>query len=171
MKRISKHFSIITLFSILIYISGSQHWADDSGVDVPPAGGIIFKKIAGISMEKEVLIISKDKIDVTFIFKNNTNNDIDTEIAFPVPPYSYEEKDYIFKNKYPFNDFSVWVNNKLRNYKVEAKATLNDKDYSQLLTELGLSITEFEGNIPTLRKILEWKDIENLKSLNLIEFV
>ena len=171
MLHFDKFSFIAILLCTLTSIWGTQLRADDSGVDIAPAGGLVFKNIQGISMEKEILIIGKDKVDVTFIFKNITNKDIETDIAFPIPPYSYLVKEYVYEGKLPFNDFSVWVNKRSVEYKTESKAILNGKDFTKLLTSMGLSITDFNGDISTLRKHLEWKDIEHLKSLELIEFV
>jgi hypothetical protein len=61
--------------------------ANDSAASTA-AGGIQLRREANISMEKERLTISQDKVKVEYEFLNQTDNDITTEVAFPIPPYT-----------------------------------------------------------------------------------
>jgi len=50
-------------------------------------GGIQLRREANISMEKERLTISEAKVTVEYEFLNQTDKNITTEVAFPIPPY------------------------------------------------------------------------------------
>ena len=56
------------------------------------AGGMVFKKSQHLSMFSELLEISLDNIQVSYVFHNTTNKDIVEQIAFPLPlsPYGME---------------------------------------------------------------------------------
>jgi hypothetical protein len=116
--------------------------ADDSAASVA-AGGIQLRREANISMEKEVLTISQSKVTVEYEFLNETDNDITTEVAFPVPPYDAE---YTGPGGHgSFEDFRLWVEGKELKYHVEVRAELNGKDYTDLLKGLGIDIASFGG--------------------------
>src|ERR1700739_4093850 len=92
-------------------------------------------------MEKERLTISEAKVTVDYEFLDETDKDITTEVAFPIPPYG----DAIFTNApVPyFDDFRLWVGGKELKYNVNARAELEGKDYTNLLKEMGIDITSF----------------------------
>src|SRR3989440_11113341 len=101
-------------------------------------GGIQLKREARISMEKERLTISREKVTVEYEFLNPTDEDITTEIAFPVPPY--DEKYLNVSVNERLDDFRVWVDGQETKYQTEAKAMLNDVDYTALLRKLGVDV-------------------------------
>jgi len=112
--------------------------ADDSAASVS-TGGIILTREARITMAKEVLVISLAKITVDYDFRNDTDQNITTEVAFPVPPYNAGE-DFTASGMRPFDDFKLWVEGKPEKYEVESKAMLNGHDYTSLLTKLGVDV-------------------------------
>lgn len=102
---------------------------------VVAAGGIQFKREPLISMEKERLFISEKKVVVDYDFLNESDKDITTEIAFPIPLFDYMG--------YYISDFHVWVNGDELKYAREVKAMLNGRDYSAELSKLGIDIVSF----------------------------
>jgi hypothetical protein len=102
---------------------------------VVAAGGIQFKREPRISMEKERLFINEKKVIVDYDFLNESNQDITTEIAFPIPPFDHMG--------YVISDFHVWINDDEIKYAREIKATLGGQDYSAELSKLGLDIVSF----------------------------
>ena len=62
--------------------------ADDSAASIA-AGGLVPRREMRIVMAKEVLQISPAKVIVDYDFRNDTDQDVTTEVAFPVPPYAY----------------------------------------------------------------------------------
>lgn len=105
------------------------------------AGGIQLRREARISMEKERLFISEKKITVEYEFLNETDQDITTEVAFPVPPY---DNDFSGAGGWRgIDDFRVWVDGLAVKYQIEAKATLRGNDVSIRLRQLGIDVASF----------------------------
>ncbi len=49
------------------------------------AGGLILGRNDLIAMESEDLFISADKVTVDYVFRNNSDKDVETLVAFPMP--------------------------------------------------------------------------------------
>ena len=114
--------------------------ADDSTASTA-AGGIQLRREAGISMDKERLTITPDKVSVEFWFRNVTDKSITTEVAFPVPPYEFAFDDP--GGPRDFADFKLWVDGFPTPYQIDAHAKLKEKDYTNLLRKLGIDIATF----------------------------
>ena len=72
----------------MAFFAASPALADDSAASIA-AGGLVARRETRIVMAKEVLRISPNKVVVDYDFRNDTDQDVTTEVAFPVPPYSY----------------------------------------------------------------------------------
>lgn len=140
-----KHYTysaltILLAMSAVLFTSESA-LADDTAVSIA-GGGLIPRRETRIVMAKEVLTLSLDKIVVDYDFRNDTNEDVTTEVAFPVPPY---------ENGFPeigvadqaFRSFRLWVDGKPVHYRSQAKATLNGKDVSGVLEANHIDIPTF----------------------------
>lgn len=114
--------------------------ADDTAVAVA-AGGIQLRKEARISMDKERLTITPDKVSVDFWFRNETDKAITTEVAFPIPPYRFDWDS--INGSHDFADFKLWVDGQPISYETDAQAKLNGKDYTDLLRSLGINVATF----------------------------
>jgi Domain of unknown function (DUF4424) len=118
----------------------------DDGAASVGAGGVVLRREARISMEKERLTIGMRKVTVEFDFLNESAQDISTEVAFPIPPYN--ESLMLGMERLPnFPDFKVWVDGREIEYKTEIKGSLGGKDYSALLQKMGINIETF-GDFP-----------------------
>ncbi len=115
--------------------------ADDSAASIA-AGGLVARRETRIVMAKEILQISPDKIVVDYDFRNDTDQDVTTEVAFPVPPYSYGPESPDISDA-SFSDFKLLVDGKTVAYQTEAKATLNGKDVTAILTADKIDIASF----------------------------
>lgn len=122
----------------MIYLNSSDVFANDSAAGLA-ASGIQFKEEKNISIESEDLYISPDKVEVSYLFKNHSDKDIATLIAFPVPEYFYDTS-RIGAQGPNFDDFTVEVDGKAFPYKTEERALLHGKDYSQLLKAMSVPI-------------------------------
>lgn len=96
-----------------------------------------------IVMAKEVLRISLKKIVVDYDFRNDTDQDVTTEVAFPIPPYANEFADGPALEEQSFQSFKLWVNGKPVNYESEATATLNSNDVTAILKANHIDIRTF----------------------------
>lgn len=130
--------ALLVLCSLVLFF-GVPVGADDTAVSVG-AGGIQLRKEARISMEKERLFISEDKVLVDFDFLNETDKDIATEVAFPVPPYTFG---FETPPGSDFASFKCWVDGKQISYDTDAHAILNGTDYSDLLRSMGVDPATF----------------------------
>jgi len=113
-------------------------WTDDSASSIA-AGGLVSRRETRIVMAKEMLEISPTKVVVDYDFRNDTDQDVTTEVAFPVPPYSYEFDGPLIPDE-SFSSFQLFVDGKRVAFQSEAKATLDGKDVTGVLTADGIDI-------------------------------
>jgi len=101
-------------------------------------GGIQFRKETRVSLEKERLRISLDKVLVEYEFLNQTNADITTEIAFPTADLNcfHGAGDPEFLE----HGFQLWVDGAALKFNTETRAWVGKRDYTVLLRELGVDI-------------------------------
>jgi hypothetical protein len=118
-----------------------QSFADDSAASIA-AGGLVPRRETRIVMAKEVLRISPEKVVVDYDFRNDTDDDVSTEVAFPVPPYAYDP-DGAPISYASFADFKLSINGKAAAFETEAKATLNGKDVTAILAVDKVDIASF----------------------------
>ncbi len=136
--------------------------ADDSAASIA-AGGLVPRREIRIVMAKEVLQISPTKVVVDYDFRNDTDQDVTTEVAFPVPPYAYGPDSPTIPEA-SFSDFKLAVNGNSVPFQIEAKATLDGKDVTAILTADKIDIpsfghlTETDGSDPQIHT----PDIERL---------
>ena len=116
-------------------------FADDCAASIA-AGGLVSRRETRIVMAKEVLRISPDKVIVDYDFRNDTNEAVTTEVAFPVPPYTYGPDSPSIPEA-SFSDFKLFIDGKSVAYQTEAKATLNGKDVAAILTADKIDIASF----------------------------
>ncbi len=128
----------IALFALLH--TGSMK-ADDGAASIA-AGGLVFKRETGITMAKEVLNISLRKVSVDYEFRNNTDAEIVTEIAFPVPPYRYGNTEREPEEQ-GFDDFHLTVEGKPVAFQSEIRATVGSKDVTEILGRYHLDAATF----------------------------
>lgn len=88
------------------------------------AGGLVFKHSSAISMDREVLKISPDRIVVSYQFKNNSKKDVDTIVAFPLPPVKCG---WFQRSDYP-NDFETTVDGVPIRARIEKRAFVRDDE-------------------------------------------
>ncbi len=139
MKLLRKHACLMT---VLILASGNFTLVlgNDSAASTA-IGGIQLRREANISMEKERLTISEAKVTVEYEFLNQTDKNITTEVAFPIPPYDVAFMDA--GGVRDFDNFRLWVEGKELKYNIEVRAKLRGKNYTDLLKSLGIDIASF----------------------------
>src|SRR5208283_114355 len=157
-------FLITVLILLLIFCSRAFPYMSTARVG---AGGITFTKSKDIRMLEEVLEISPKTIRVEFRFRNESNKDIHTTVAFPVAPYAWRAGDY--KEESLMATFKAWVDDRPVPLRPIRKVVLDDRDVTAQLRDLGLSeedifgtsnLTEDQGE--AVDKLVEgkWDDLK-----------
>lgn len=149
-------FLFVALFNISVAV------ANDSSATLA-AGGLELSKSADISIESEHLYISRNAIRVDYVFKNNSANDIETLVAFPLPTLmsdfemaSFVAVDIPNPDSENFVNFKVKVNHAEVPVQIEHKAFLKDEehksrtDISAELKKYAVPISPFSKNYRTI---------------------
>jgi Domain of unknown function (DUF4424) len=126
---------------LLVLIFPSQVYANDSTARVG-AGGITLLKNDDIRMLQEELEMSTGKIKVRYRFINDSDHDITTTVAFPLPEYKWDAELVDFKEAIAYRKFSSFknrVNGKPVATKRMRKAMSGSTDITDALRKLGLN--------------------------------
>jgi hypothetical protein len=134
-----RKLSVLLLASALATI---PTLADDGAASIA-VGGIVMTREPRITMAKEVLTVSESKVIVDYDFRNDTDADITTEVAFPIPDFEQEER---APSRQGFDDFKLWVDQQPVHYEIEIKAIVSGRDYSSMLRSMGVDIQSFGHN-------------------------
>lgn len=152
---------IIQLVLISLFLSIGILYAND-GMAAITTSGIVFKNSENISIEKERLTISKEIIVVEYLFKNNSDRDIETIIAFPLPDIICDPFEGM---NYPEN-FRAFINDTEITVKREIKAIVyTDRDEFKTDQEV-TSLLKGYGIPLDCRDIAEVKDDTELKEMS-----
>ena len=95
-----------------------------------------------IIMAKEVLQISMDKVVVDYEFRNDSDEDITTDVVFPIPDYEIDNVNLTIKEQ-SFDDFRLWVDDAPTHFQTEVRAFLKSRDVTQLLSRMHVDIASF----------------------------
>jgi hypothetical protein len=129
---------------IILYIVNIPNLAiaNEMPLEGFPANGIVVRNERNIQIDREDLFISSRKIEVSYIFRNYSNKDIASVVAFPIPSYKYDPTGII---KYPVHgDFTVEVNGVRKKCSEITRAFINGKDCTDKLKNLNASIKDFK---------------------------
>ena len=128
--------TLLEIFSLLLIPVNALA---NSGYSVEGAGGLEFSKSEHISLEKETLTISPNKIEIDYVFYNSSEKDINATVAFPMPNIKCG---WFEINEFPDN-FITTIDDKPIQYNVEKKAIFTgersdlykkDQDVTNILT-------------------------------------
>ncbi len=122
--------TLATAMAVLL-AAGAAH-ANDTVAETS-AGGLVLSKSAEIDMVSEDLFVSAEQIRVRYVFRNRSERDIRTTVAFPMPDLDLAERDSDVAHPY---DFATRVNGQPVRMQVERKAVLRGADHTALLTSL-----------------------------------
>jgi len=81
-----RHMLRQALIASLVAIS-TPALANDSIAELG-TGGLILSRSDAVVMESEDLFISQEKVTVDYVFRNQSDKDVDTIVAFPMPDIS-----------------------------------------------------------------------------------
>ncbi|MDR3375615.1 MAG: DUF4424 family protein [Ancalomicrobiaceae bacterium] len=121
--------------------------ANDSTAQIG-AGGLVLVPNAGVSMQSEDLRLSVNSIDIDYVFKNDTDADITTLVAFPLPKLSGNDEDFTVQlpkenDPIDFIGFSIEVDGKKVSPQVEQRASVVGIDITDRLKADGIPVNPF----------------------------
>jgi hypothetical protein len=144
---------LCALFVLSLFVPGVSIpvRADDSAASIA-AGGLVPRRETRIVMAKEVLKIGLRKVVVDYDFRNDSDEDVVTEVAFPVPPYENDFAQGPALEQSSFKSFKLWVDGEPVHFELESKAMLKDKDITTLLNANQIDIPTFGHFVDTVDK-------------------
>jgi hypothetical protein len=116
--------------------------ANDS-MAVLGAGGIELATTQSIIMESEDLYISPSKVTVDYVFTNESDRDIETLVAFPMPDLgnvTVEMRNVPNEDSDNFMDFEVTQDGEPIEVELQQRAVVHNMDVTDLLTEKGVAL-------------------------------
>lgn len=103
--------------------------ANDSTAELT-AGGLVLRQSEHIDMLEEDLYLSADEIRVNYVFRNASDRDVTTIVAFPLP-----ELDLSYDGDWSYShDFETRVEGEPVPMSVETRAFVGGRDVTDLLT-------------------------------------
>jgi hypothetical protein len=106
-------------------------------------GGLVLARSDAVSMVKEVLSISMERITVDYVFKNVTDRNVETIVAFPMPDIRFSPDGMIAIPKTEadnFLGFTVTVDGAAVEPQLEQRAFASGIDITQTLKERGIPL-------------------------------
>lgn len=110
--------------------------ADDGAASIAAGGLILMKREPRIVMAKEVLSISPQRVLVDYDFRNDSDEDITTEVAFPIPAYTLDPDSFATPQFQGFDDFKLWIAGKPVQFTTETRAFVGKRDITALLLSM-----------------------------------
>jgi hypothetical protein len=120
-----------------------------------PAGGVVFKHEKHISIEREDLDITLEKIHVHYVFRSNASHPLKLTIGFPMAryPLAFDGPDFLGARAAPTEDihdymaFKVKVNGKPLKPKLHQYAWLGDRNITLHLRKLHVPPLVFPATV------------------------
>ena len=118
--------------------------ANDSAAELD-AGGLILRREPGIVLAREDLSITRDRIDVSYGFRNQTDSARTVRIAFPLPPIDGRELSFTpvslpQPERANFVGFTVTVDGRPVEPELEERAFVGEREVTDLLRRHGLPL-------------------------------
>lgn len=119
--------------------------ANDSMAELG-TGGLTLARTDKVAILREKLFISLNEIRVDYVFKNNSEDNVETIVAFPMPDLiasPYESIALPGDAKDNFLDFSVEINGKAVTPNLQQRAFAVGLDVTQLLRDARISLVPY----------------------------
>ncbi|MDR3496123.1 MAG: DUF4424 family protein [Ancalomicrobiaceae bacterium] len=112
------------------------------------AGGLVLVMNPGVSMQSEDLRLSINSVDIDYVFQNDTDTDITTLVAFPLPKLSGNDEDFTVQlpkenDPIDFIGFSIEVDGKKVSPQVEQRASIVGIDITDRLKADNIPVNPF----------------------------
>jgi hypothetical protein len=128
--------------SLILAIAVPHAFADDAAASIGAGGLVVLKREDRITMAREVLTINPNKVKVDYEFRNDTDEDVTTVVAFPIPSYALEAEERSIKEQ-GFDDFRLTIEGQPAHFRVESRARLEGRDVTATLGKYGIDVATF----------------------------
>jgi hypothetical protein len=151
--------SILLFALVLALLAAVPLRADDGAASIAQGGLVVMGHEPRITMAKEVLKISLDKVVVDYDFRNDSDQDVTTEVAFPIPDYGFDP-DGPAPASQGFDNFKLWVDGVPAKFTMEVRAIVKGKDLTQMLSAVHVDT----GSLGHLNDNEHPKDVDKLSA-------
>lgn len=138
---------------------------DDGAASVAAGGLVLMKREPRITMAKEVLRIGGPKVVVAYDFRNDSDEDITTVVAFPVPRYGSDDRGD--RDPALFDDFMLSVAGQRQPFTIESRAFVGKREVTALLRREHLDIATF-GHRGADGRAQDWEHLSNISKQRLV---
>jgi hypothetical protein len=134
---------VIIYYLLFVNLCGNV-FGNEMPLEGSPASGLVVRNEKDIQIEREELSIRRTRIEVSYVFKNDTDNNIVTEVGFPIPPHQLDSSGII---TYPiYDDLKIEVDGLPIHRGEITHAIADGKDVTTVLERLNISIKDFGKN-------------------------
>src|SRR6185295_5169370 len=139
-----RNIAILAAATVVAGAATYAAYANDSSASLA-GGGLVLTKSADVRMASEDLYISPYEVRVRYEFINDSNRDIETTVAFPMPKvdmYELSEVPLGMTTDDPVNfvGFEVRENGRPIPVRLRSRAVQNGRDVSDQVRAAGLPI-------------------------------
>ena len=135
-------------------------------------GTLVFQRMPDVRMASEALSISRDRVEVDYVFVNTGKRDVVTTVAFPMPPMYFDDGDHS-----DITDFSLAVDGRAQPTSRSLVVKLGDEDVSKRFAASGWRPDDVAsvvqgGDPPKGRKPLpkDWFDADGMPRFTISEY-
>lgn len=121
--------------AVVLLLVGRPALANDGSASFA-AGGLVPRKETRVAMEREGLFVSTREIRVEYVFRNTSDEDVVTEVMFPVPRFHTPGE----LDRAPFQDFSVVVDGVPVRFARQVRAFFGGRDVTDILRSAGADV-------------------------------
>ncbi len=116
--------------------------ANDTSAELG-AGGLVYARSDEVSIERETLFLSIEKVTVDYMFKNNADYDVETVVAFPMPDIEMDPYGNVAIPSFDDNflGFTVEADGQPIRPELLQRAFDNGVDVTDLLVDAGLPVS------------------------------
>jgi hypothetical protein len=129
-----RHPDLFAAIAALALLPPAAAHANDA-VGAIVAGGVVLRSERRIAMKKERLLVSQEKIRVEYEFVNESQDEVTTEVVFPIPEFGPDDYE-----RYVVTDFTVSVDGRRIPVEKDVRAFLEGKDVTRALRNAGLDL-------------------------------
>jgi hypothetical protein len=163
------------LFAALIFVATDPAIADDGAASLA-AGGIVFTHHIAVRMANEDLYVSPELVRVRFEFANDTPNDIETVVAFPLPDIDLADEyasmvgpDLPSSDPVNFMNFKARVDGRPIAFRTERHALIGERDVTGLIVPTGSQTDVLTIGLRVLSNTLSPAELARLNKAGLLD--